>query len=77
MKTADEIVADGYDRVDARLVVLRLSPSEFLDQNPVMTYWTYWRALTGRTRPFTRMKVLRTMEQALDAFEAKQKEQGA
>lgn len=71
---AERVLDDGYAKFEARLAELRLSPSEFLKATSAVSYSTYWRGKNRAAKVPGRTRTLRLMEQALEAYGAKQKE---
>lgn len=75
---ADRILDEGFAQFHARLASLRITPSEFVKNHTDMSYHTYWRSRSSEMSLCpafpARSKTLGKLEDALDAYEANQKE---
>ncbi len=61
---------EDFDRIVSRAASLRLTPRELIDGIEGLSYTTYWRAREGHVDTPARVRVLRTIEGALDRMEA-------
>ena len=76
MDEAHRVLDEAFEQFHLKLVELRLTPAQFIAANPVVSYQTYWRNRSSKSKYHSpvpaRTSTLAKLEQAVRDHEAKQ-----
>jgi len=81
MDEAHRALDEAFEKFHLKLVELRLTPAQFIEANPVVSYQTYWRNRSSANKYHSpvsaRTTTLAKLEQAARDYEARQREAAA